>query len=153
MFADLREVVFVIQSQRNSFHAQRAQRLRADLLSQAEALQEVPSLEITTRVSLPCSSTHFPISFFLNPHILCHHSVCDLSSSRSYILLELLTCFWVTSSLFLKLFTPLSLFLPLSLCTNSQVGTALHFIKTAFLKINYQNNYAGVLLIRTLYES
>ncbi|KAI4874591.1 hypothetical protein NFI96_000028 [Prochilodus magdalenae] len=37
----LREVVFVIQSQRNSFHVQRAERLRTDLLLQAEALGEL----------------------------------------------------------------------------------------------------------------
>uniref|UniRef100_A0AAR2K147 Fringe-like glycosyltransferase domain-containing protein n=1 Tax=Pygocentrus nattereri TaxID=42514 RepID=A0AAR2K147_PYGNA len=38
----LREVVFVIQSQRNSFHVQQAERLRADLLLQTEELQESP---------------------------------------------------------------------------------------------------------------
>ncbi|XP_026884653.2 beta 3-glucosyltransferase a [Electrophorus electricus] len=38
----LREVVFVIQSQRNSFHVQRAKRLQADLLQQTEVLQERP---------------------------------------------------------------------------------------------------------------
>uniref|UniRef100_A0AAR2L1T5 Fringe-like glycosyltransferase domain-containing protein n=1 Tax=Pygocentrus nattereri TaxID=42514 RepID=A0AAR2L1T5_PYGNA len=40
--AGLREVVFVIQSQRNSFHVQQAERLRADLLLQTEELQESP---------------------------------------------------------------------------------------------------------------
>ncbi|XP_052472241.1 beta 3-glucosyltransferase a isoform X2 [Carassius gibelio] len=39
---DLREVVFVIQSQRNSFHLQQAEKLRKDLLLQAQALQESP---------------------------------------------------------------------------------------------------------------
>lgn len=39
---DLREVVFVIQSQRNSFHVQQAEKLRKDLLLQAQALQESP---------------------------------------------------------------------------------------------------------------
>ncbi|XP_016334467.1 beta-1,3-glucosyltransferase-like isoform X2 [Sinocyclocheilus anshuiensis] len=39
---DLREVVFVIQSQRNSFHVQQAENLRKDLLLQAQALQESP---------------------------------------------------------------------------------------------------------------
>lgn len=67
----LREVVFVIQSQRNSFHAQRAQRLRADLLSQAEALQEsLPAILLLHTLSenegdwsilplLPYLSSHF----------------------------------------------------------------------------------------------
>ncbi|XP_062872861.1 beta 3-glucosyltransferase a [Trichomycterus rosablanca] len=36
----LKEVVFIIQSQKNSYHAQRAERLRADLLSQSQSLQE-----------------------------------------------------------------------------------------------------------------
>ncbi|XP_067306564.1 beta 3-glucosyltransferase a isoform X2 [Pseudorasbora parva] len=39
---DLREVVFVIQSQRNSFHVQQAEKLRKDLLQQTQALQESP---------------------------------------------------------------------------------------------------------------
>ncbi|KAF4086404.1 hypothetical protein AMELA_G00106410 [Ameiurus melas] len=67
----LREVVFVIQSQRNSFHVQRAQRLRADLLSQAEALQEsLPAVLLLHTLSenegdwsilplLPYFSSHF----------------------------------------------------------------------------------------------
>jgi len=38
---DLKEVVFVIQSQRNSFHVQQAEKLRKDLLQQTQALQEV----------------------------------------------------------------------------------------------------------------
>ncbi len=38
---DLREVVFVIQSQRNSFHVRQAEKLRKDLLLQTQALQEV----------------------------------------------------------------------------------------------------------------
>ncbi|XP_051719046.1 beta 3-glucosyltransferase a isoform X3 [Ctenopharyngodon idella] len=39
---DLRRVVFVIQSQRNSFHVQQAEKLRKDLLLQTHALQESP---------------------------------------------------------------------------------------------------------------
>ncbi|XP_058600651.1 beta 3-glucosyltransferase a isoform X3 [Onychostoma macrolepis] len=39
---DLREVVFVIQSQRNSFHVRQAEKLRQDLLLQTQALQESP---------------------------------------------------------------------------------------------------------------
>uniref|UniRef100_A0A672ME21 Fringe-like glycosyltransferase domain-containing protein n=1 Tax=Sinocyclocheilus grahami TaxID=75366 RepID=A0A672ME21_SINGR len=39
-FADLRDVVFVIQSQRNSFHVRQAEKLRKDLLLQTQALQE-----------------------------------------------------------------------------------------------------------------
>ncbi|XP_046892205.1 beta 3-glucosyltransferase a [Hypomesus transpacificus] len=35
---DLREIVFVIQSQRNSYHVRQAERRRADLLHQAESL-------------------------------------------------------------------------------------------------------------------
>lgn len=38
---DLREVVFVIQSQRNSFHVRQAEKLRKDLLLQTQTLQEV----------------------------------------------------------------------------------------------------------------
>ncbi|XP_027013005.2 beta 3-glucosyltransferase a isoform X1 [Tachysurus fulvidraco] len=68
---DLREVVFVIQSQRNSFHAQRAQRLQADLLLQAEALQKsLPAILLLHTLSenegdwsilplLPYLSSHF----------------------------------------------------------------------------------------------
>ncbi|KAM9469491.1 beta 3-glucosyltransferase a isoform 1-T2 [Clarias gariepinus] len=67
----LSEVLFVIQSQRNSFHAQRAQRLRADLLLQAEALQErLPAVLLLHTLSdhegdwsilplLPYISAHF----------------------------------------------------------------------------------------------
>ncbi|CAL8334613.1 unnamed protein product [Boreogadus saida] len=39
---DLRQIVFVIQSQSNSFHVQRAERLRASLLQQATDLTENP---------------------------------------------------------------------------------------------------------------
>uniref|UniRef100_A0A8C1VH10 Beta 3-glucosyltransferase a n=1 Tax=Cyprinus carpio TaxID=7962 RepID=A0A8C1VH10_CYPCA len=39
---DLRDVVFVIQSQRNSFHVRQAEKLRKDLLLQTQALQESP---------------------------------------------------------------------------------------------------------------
>lgn len=39
---DLREVVFVIQSQRNSFHVRQAEKLRKDLLLQTQTLQESP---------------------------------------------------------------------------------------------------------------
>ncbi|XP_050986065.1 beta 3-glucosyltransferase a isoform X3 [Labeo rohita] len=39
---DLREVVFVIQSQRNSFHVRQAEKLRKDLLLQTQALHESP---------------------------------------------------------------------------------------------------------------
>ncbi|XP_059370141.1 beta-1,3-glucosyltransferase-like isoform X3 [Carassius carassius] len=38
----LRDVVFVIQSQRNSFHVRQAEKLRKDLLLQTQALQESP---------------------------------------------------------------------------------------------------------------
>uniref|UniRef100_A0A8D0CZB9 Beta 3-glucosyltransferase a n=1 Tax=Sander lucioperca TaxID=283035 RepID=A0A8D0CZB9_SANLU len=39
---DLREIVFVIQSQSNSFHVRQAERRRADLLKQAHSLTEKP---------------------------------------------------------------------------------------------------------------
>lgn len=39
--ADLREIVFVIQSQSNSFHVKQAERQRADLLKQAQSLTVV----------------------------------------------------------------------------------------------------------------
>ncbi|KAJ4935310.1 hypothetical protein JOQ06_016846, partial [Pogonophryne albipinna] len=39
---DLREIVFVIQSQSNSFHVRQAERLRTDLLQQAHTLKEKP---------------------------------------------------------------------------------------------------------------
>nr|XP_020468784.1 beta-1,3-glucosyltransferase-like [Monopterus albus] len=39
---DLREIVFIIQSQSNSFHVRQADRLRADLLKQAHSLTEKP---------------------------------------------------------------------------------------------------------------
>ncbi|KAM3616289.1 uncharacterized protein V6R79_015588 [Siganus canaliculatus] len=39
---DLREIVFVLQSQSNSFHVRRAESLRADLLKQAHSLTEKP---------------------------------------------------------------------------------------------------------------
>lgn len=67
----LREVVFVIQSQRNSFHAQRAERLRADLLLQTAALRESPPTILLLHTltdnegdwsilpSLPYFSSHF----------------------------------------------------------------------------------------------
>ena len=38
---DLREIVFVIQSQSNSFHVRQAESLRAELLKQALSLREV----------------------------------------------------------------------------------------------------------------
>lgn len=38
---DLREIVFVLQSQSNSHHAKQAERKRADLLAQARAVTEV----------------------------------------------------------------------------------------------------------------
>lgn len=38
---DLREIVFVLQSQSNSFHVRQAERRRADLLRQAHGLTEV----------------------------------------------------------------------------------------------------------------
>lgn len=38
---DLREIVFVLQSQSNSFHVTQAERRRADLLKQAQSLTEV----------------------------------------------------------------------------------------------------------------
>ncbi|XP_038550678.1 beta-1,3-glucosyltransferase-like, partial [Micropterus salmoides] len=38
---DLREIVFVLQSQSNSFHVGQAERRRADLLKQAHSLTEV----------------------------------------------------------------------------------------------------------------
>ncbi|TKS80778.1 Beta-1,3-glucosyltransferase [Collichthys lucidus] len=40
--ADLREIVFVLQSQSNSFHVRQAERRRADLLKQADGLAEKP---------------------------------------------------------------------------------------------------------------
>ncbi|XP_061828620.1 beta 3-glucosyltransferase a isoform X1 [Nerophis lumbriciformis] len=40
--ADLEEIVFVIQSQSNSFHVRRAEKQRADLLEQAHAQSEKP---------------------------------------------------------------------------------------------------------------
>uniref|UniRef100_A0A8C7WL45 Beta 3-glucosyltransferase a n=1 Tax=Oncorhynchus mykiss TaxID=8022 RepID=A0A8C7WL45_ONCMY len=40
--ADLREIVFVIQSQSNSFHMSWAERQRADLLQQTQSLTQVP---------------------------------------------------------------------------------------------------------------
>uniref|UniRef100_A0A672J8M8 Beta-1,3-glucosyltransferase-like n=1 Tax=Salarias fasciatus TaxID=181472 RepID=A0A672J8M8_SALFA len=40
--ADLREIVFIIQSQSNSFHVRQAERRRADLLKQAHGLAEKP---------------------------------------------------------------------------------------------------------------
>ncbi|KAM9443060.1 beta-1,3-glucosyltransferase-like isoform 3-T3 [Salvelinus alpinus] len=39
---DLREIVFVIQSQSNSFHVSRAERQRADLLQQTQSLTQTP---------------------------------------------------------------------------------------------------------------
>ncbi|KAI4815013.1 hypothetical protein KUCAC02_005180, partial [Chaenocephalus aceratus] len=42
VYPDLREIVFVIQSQSNSFHVRQAERLRADLLQQAHTLKEKP---------------------------------------------------------------------------------------------------------------
>ncbi|CAB1347454.1 unnamed protein product, partial [Coregonus sp. 'balchen'] len=39
---DLREIVFVIQSQSNSFHVSRAERQRADLLRQTQSLAQTP---------------------------------------------------------------------------------------------------------------
>ncbi|XP_029700164.1 beta 3-glucosyltransferase a isoform X2 [Takifugu rubripes] len=41
---DLREIVFVLQSQSNSHHAKQAERKRADLLAQARAVTENPPL-------------------------------------------------------------------------------------------------------------
>lgn len=38
---DLREIVFVLQSQNNSFHVRQAERRKADLLKQAQSLTEV----------------------------------------------------------------------------------------------------------------
>lgn len=49
---DLREIVFVLQSQRNPFHVRQAERLRADLLKQAHGLTEV-------RFKTPFTRTHF----------------------------------------------------------------------------------------------
>ncbi|XP_051963411.1 beta 3-glucosyltransferase a [Xyrauchen texanus] len=39
---DLRDVVFIIQSQKNSFHVRQAEKLRKDLLLQIQALEESP---------------------------------------------------------------------------------------------------------------
>lgn len=38
---DLREIVFILQSQSNSFHVRQAERRRVDLLKQAHGLAEV----------------------------------------------------------------------------------------------------------------
>lgn len=43
---DLREIVFVIQSQSNSFHVRQAERRRAELLKQAHSLSEKPPVTL-----------------------------------------------------------------------------------------------------------
>ncbi|XP_029374244.1 beta-1,3-glucosyltransferase-like [Echeneis naucrates] len=43
---DLREIVFIIQSQRNYFHVRQAERLRADLLKQAHSLTKNPPVVV-----------------------------------------------------------------------------------------------------------
>lgn len=46
---DLREIVFVLQSQSNSFHVRQAERRKADLLKQAQSLTEVRVDVVHTR--------------------------------------------------------------------------------------------------------
>lgn len=46
---DLREIVFVLQSQSNSFHVRQAERRKADLLKQAQSLTEVRVDAVHTR--------------------------------------------------------------------------------------------------------
>lgn len=41
LVVELKDVLFVIQSQRNSYHVQQAEKLRTDLLLQTQALQQV----------------------------------------------------------------------------------------------------------------
>uniref|UniRef100_A0A672MBW7 Fringe-like glycosyltransferase domain-containing protein n=1 Tax=Sinocyclocheilus grahami TaxID=75366 RepID=A0A672MBW7_SINGR len=54
----LRDVVFVIQSQRNSFHVRQAEKLRKDLLLQTQALQEVS-------IYISCSVFHDLLTLYL----------------------------------------------------------------------------------------